>query len=112
MTGTALFWLVAAASMITGWLGGVRLAKHMRDHHHAQWQRIYEDQQIKKALLWTVMRNTPVDFVWQSQETFGDPRINELRGQAKRGFYGFVLAGLAGMAWFVVVALWLDSWKR
>jgi len=107
--GVGFFWLIAAVSGIAAFVGGVKLTNHLRDHHHEHWQRIYEDQQVKKALLWPFMRNTPVDFIWKSDETFGDPRIGDLRARVKRGFYGFLLAGVAGMAWFAIVALWLDS---
>jgi hypothetical protein len=109
LVGTAVFWLAAAASGIAAVVAGMRLTQHMRNHHHEHWQRIYEDQQVKKTLLWPFMRDTPVDFLWKSNETFGDRRIGDLRRQAKRGFYGFLLAGVAGMAWFGIIALWLDS---
>ena len=107
--GVGFFWLVAVANMISSLRAGHTLEKHLRARHYQQWRHIYWDDRWKKALMWPFMRDTPVDFLWKSNETFGDGRIGDLRARVKRGFYGFLLAGVAGMAWFAIVALWLES---
>src|SRR5439155_27229963 len=77
--GSAVFVIVAIAGAGRAMYLNRQFQRHLKEHHYEHWQRIYQEQLMKKALLWPFMRDTPVDFVWKSKETFGDPRITDLR---------------------------------
>lgn len=86
--------------------------RHLKENHREHWERIYQHQLLKKALFWPVMRNTPVDFLWKSQENFGDPQITEYRRKIRRGAFRSVVSFIAAFVWFGMVALILSLFFR
>lgn len=107
--GTVVFVGVAIASLVRTMYLNVRFQAYLREKHHGHWQRIFQDQAIKKALLWPFMRGTPVDFGWKSRENFGDPKVAEFRRQLRAGFIGFIASVIAAAAWFGINALILST---
>jgi len=110
--GRAVFLLLAIASAARAMYLNQRFQRYLKEQHREQWQRIYQDQLVKKTLLWPFMQGTPVDFLWQSQENFGDSRITDFRRGIRQSFLGAVSAGIATVVWFVISAVVLDSWSR
>ncbi len=110
--GTGVLLLLVVVNMVRALSVSRAFERYLRENHRAQWERIYRHQWMKKALLWPVMRNTPVDFGWKSQENFGDPRITELRGEIRRRFLGTIVSMIATFAWFGVGALVLHYFSR
>lgn len=110
--GNAVFLILAVASAARAMYLNRQFQRHLKEHHHEQWQRIYQDQVMKKALLWPFMRDTPVDFLWKSQENFGDPRITDFRRRIRQSFLGAISAGIAAVVWFGISAVILDSLSR
>lgn len=107
-----MFSVVAIASAARAIYLNHRFQRYLQEHHREQWQRIYQDQLVKKTVLWPFMQNTPVDFLWKSGENFGDLRITDFRRGIRRSFLGAVSAGIAAVVWFVISAIVLDSWPR
>ena len=107
--GSAVFVIVAIAGAGRAMYLNRQFQRHLKEHHYEHWQRIYQEQLMKKALLWPFMRDTPVDFVWKSKETFGDPRITDLRRKTRRSFLGAVSAGIAAVVWFGITATILSN---
>jgi hypothetical protein len=110
--GNALFVVLAVASAARAMHLNRRFQRHLEEHHHEQWQRIYQDQLVKKAVLWPFMRDTPVDFLWKSQETFGDHQIADFRRGIRQSFLGAISAGIAAVVWFGIGAMILESVTR
>jgi hypothetical protein len=111
-TGTAVFVGLAAASAARAMHLNRRFQHHLEEHHHEQWKRIYQDELVKKALLWPFKRGTPVDLLWNSQETFGDARITDFRRGIRQSFLGAISAGIAAVVWFGVGVMILESLSR
>lgn len=107
--GTVVFVGVAIGSLVRTLYLNLKFQAYLKEKHHEQWQKIFQDQLVKKALLWPFMRGTPVDFGWKSREDFGDPRIGEFRQRLRAGFLGFIAAVVAAAAWFGINALILSS---
>jgi hypothetical protein len=108
-TGTVVFLAIAIANLVRTVYLNMKFQAYLRDKHHEQWRRIFQDQLARKALLWPIMRGTPVDFGWKSQEDFGDPRISEFRHQLRAGFIGFIATVIAAAAWFAINAFVLST---
>lgn len=111
-TGAVVFVGLAVASAARAMHLNRRFQRHLQEHHHEQWKRIYHEELVKKALLWPFMRDTPVDFLWKSQETFGDPRIADFRRRIRQSFLGAISAGIAAVVWFGIGAMILESLSR
>lgn len=109
--GRVLFLVVAMASAARAMYLNHRFQRYLQEQHREQWQRIYQDQLIKKTLLWPFMQGTPVDFLWKSREDFGDLRITDFRRAIRQSFLGAVSAGIATVVWFVISAVVLESWS-
>jgi hypothetical protein len=107
--GTMAFIGVAVGSLIRTMFLNVKFQRYLRDRHHEEWQKIFQDGLVRKALLWPFLRGTPVDFGWKSPEDFGDPRISEFRHKLRAGFIGFIAAVVAAATWFGIVAFILSS---
>lgn len=110
--GNVVFVGLAVASAARAMHLNRRLQRHLKEHHHEQWLRIYQGELTKKALLWPFMRDTPVDFLWKSQETFGDPRITDFRRGIRQSFLGAISAGIAAVVWFGIGVMILESLSR
>ena len=102
--GNAVFVVLAVASAARAMYLNRLFQRHLEQHHHEEWQKIYQDQLMKKALLWPFMRNTPVDFLWKSQENFGDPRITNFRQGIRWSSLCAISAGIAAVVWFGISA--------
>ncbi|MFQ5538902.1 MAG: hypothetical protein ACE5FB_00750, partial [Candidatus Binatia bacterium] len=76
--------------------------KYLAENHRDHWESIYQEDLIKKSLLWPFMKGTPVDFVWKSKENFGDPKITELRRTIQMSFWGTIASWIAFGAWFLI----------
>ena len=105
----ALVWIgrVVFGALLIGnifhllWLNRA-LQLHLKVKHPREWERIYQDRLIEKALRWPFISNTPVDFLWKSREDFGDPLIGRFRTRIHRSFVGAIVAGIAAVLWFVI----------
>jgi hypothetical protein len=107
--GTVVFVGIAIANLVRAMYLNVKFQAYLKEKHYEHWRRIFQDQLVKKALLWPLMRGTPVDFGWKSQEDFGDPKIAEFRRQVRAGFIGFVVTAIAAAAWFAINAFVLST---
>ena len=76
--------------------------RYLAENHRDHWERIYQEDFIKKSLLWPFMKGTPVDFLWKSKEDFGDPKITELRRKIHMSFWGTIASWIAFGAWFLI----------
>lgn len=107
--GVGLLVAVAVYHMIQAQYTGQRLRQYLAEHHREQWERLFYHQQIKKALLWPFMRGTLVDFIWKSEENFGDPLVSELRRKVRQSFMLTVASMIAPAVWFLIGALVLAA---
>jgi hypothetical protein len=107
--GTVVFVGVAIASLVRTLYLNAKFQAYLREKHYEHWRRIFQDQSVRKALLWPIMRGTPVDFGWKSQENFGDPRVTQFRRQLRAGFIGFIATVIAAAAWFAINAFLLST---
>jgi hypothetical protein len=95
---------IAAWSMIGAMRAAHRLAAHMRQHHASEYRRIYEERLLQKSFGWMFMRDTAVDFIFKSDESFGDQVVTKLRREARHRFFGFVTSCGGALIWFLVGA--------
>ena len=108
LIGFGMFAAYAVASVIGVVVLDRKFRRYLRLNHPEQWGKIYQDQLTKKALLWPVMRGTPVDFLWKSQEDFGDPAVRDLRRRLRRSFIGTASALVALFVWAALGAIILE----
>lgn len=100
---------VAIYHMVRNQYAAHQLWRYLEEHHREQWERLFYHQQIKKALLWPFMRGTPVDFLWKSDENFGDPHVSELRRKVQQTFKIAIASLIAPAVWFLIGALVLAA---
>jgi hypothetical protein len=87
----------------------LRMASYMERAHPAQYRRIYLDDAVRKAMFWPFMRGTSVDFLWKSDETFGDEQIAMFRAKIKRATTITFVTFVAVFSWFVVAGVILPA---
>lgn len=107
--GVPVFLLMAVAGALQVMYLDRQFRRYLKQQHYQKWKDIYDDQIIKKSLLWPFMKNTPVDFLWTSKEDFGDPSVTEFKRRIRRAVLAVIAAGIAAVVWFVTAALILES---
>ena len=76
--------------------------RYLAENHRDHWEKIYQEDFIKKSLLWPLMKGTAVDFLWKSKEDFGDAKITELRRKIHMSVLGTIASWIAFGAWFLI----------
>lgn len=104
----AIFLAVMIGSMARAKYVTVQFERYLKENHREHWERIYRDRLIRKALLWPLMRGTPVDFAWKSQENFGDPKVTDLRRKLRESIIGMFASMVAVGGWFFIAAIVLS----
>lgn len=100
-----LFIAGAVINIVRGFAEGTKFAKYMEEHYPEQWQRLLYEQLPGKIMLGPFGRGNVIEFVWKSNEDYGDPKIRLFRQRLRWAFYGWLIYVGAGVLGFGILGI-------
>lgn len=102
---TAFFIAGALINLVRSLAGGAKFSRYMEEHHPEKWQQLLYEHLPVKIILWPFMRGNIIDFIWKSEEDYGDPRIKLFRQKMRWAFYGWLIYLAGGALGFAVLGM-------